>query len=185
MRKRHGIFCTSTWYGAGMEKVRRFRAFRSRPHADDAGTGESRYDAGGWAPNLLVFYAEGHTRVTGELHCLHVEWRLNRLRAVRAAGIESGQDLPEFNHRAFWQKRLLLYAVDRRRLGRLLRNRSMGTKRRSSRTYRSSAHWMDSRTGEVSARSYDTVQELIDKTKSLCRIHRALVPISNVLLLPK
>jgi hypothetical protein len=169
------------WHG----KKQQIRAFRSAPHADDAGTGETRYDAGGWAPNLLIFYAEDHTRITGEHNCLHLEWRLNGLKAVRAAGIESGQDVPKFDHRAFWQKRMLFCTVDRRRLGLQIRNRLMGTSRRSSRNHRSSAHRINSRTGEVYARSYDTVQELIDKLRSSCRVDRALVRISNETLLPE
>jgi hypothetical protein len=64
--------------------------------------------------------------VTGELWCLHLEWRLRSLKAVRAAGIESGEDLIGFNHREFWQKRLLLFDVDRQRLGRLIRNSYTG-----------------------------------------------------------
>ncbi|MGB6663109.1 MAG: hypothetical protein WBE90_29495 [Xanthobacteraceae bacterium] len=149
------------------------------------GIGNTRYDASRSAPNMILFYPQDHSRITGEVNCLHLEWRLNGLKAVRAAGIKSGQDPLEFEHRAFWQKRLRLYTVDRRRLGRLLRNRLTGTRRRSSRTYQSSPRWMDSRTGEVYARSYDTVQELIDKLRSLCRIHRALVSISNEALLPE
>jgi hypothetical protein len=44
---------------------------------------------------------------------------------------------------------------------------------------------MDSKTGEVYARSYDTVQELIDEVKSLCRIDLALKRIPNDSLLPE
>jgi hypothetical protein len=39
---------------------------------------QTRYDAGRSAPNQLVLYTEAHSRITGELNCLHVEWRLNR-----------------------------------------------------------------------------------------------------------
>jgi hypothetical protein len=74
--------------------------------------GDTRYDADRAAQNGIVFYKEDHSRITGEEYCLHLEWRLNRLRAVRAAGIETGQDLLKFDHRAFWQKRLRLYEVD-------------------------------------------------------------------------
>jgi len=93
--------------------------------------------------------------------------------------------LTEFDHRAFWQKWLLFLTIDRRRLGLQIRNRRMGTKRRSSGTYQSSTRWMDSRTGEVYARSFATVQELIDKPRSSCRVDRALVRISNEALVPE
>ena len=163
------------------------RTFCSTPRDDNTGAGETRYDAGPQASNLLVIYAEDHTRITGELNCLHIEWRLNGLKAVRAAGIGSGQDLPEFDHRAFWQKRLRLYVVNRRRLGRLLRNHVTGKRRRTPEIYQSGTYRVDieGRTGEVYVRAYDTVQELIDELKSLCLIHRALTRISNDSLLPE
>jgi hypothetical protein len=169
------------WHGRSQE----IRVVRSAPRDDEPGAWGTRYDAGRRAPNRLVLYADDHTRITGELNCLHVEWRLTGLKAVRAAGINSGKDMPEFDHRAFWQRRLLFYSVDRRRLGLQIRNRRMGTRRRSSKTCRSSAHWMDGRAGEVYARSFDTVQELIDELKSLCRIDLALKRIPNDLLLPE
>jgi hypothetical protein len=168
-------------------KSQEVRVFRSPPRDDHPGTGETRYDAGGRAPNRLVIYAEDHTRATGELNCLHVEWRLNGLRAVRAAGIEAGQDVPKFDHRAFWQKRLLLYRVDRPRLGRLYRNRVTGRRRRTPEisSLGRYAYDIESRTGEVCARLCETVQELIDKFKPSFRIHRALIRIPNESLLPE
>jgi hypothetical protein len=173
------------WHG----KNQGIRVVRSPQRGDDAGSEKSRYDAGRRAPNGLVLYDEDHSRVTGEPSCVHIEWRVRSLRAMRAAGIESGQDLPEFDHRAFWRKRLLLYAVDRRRLGRILRNRVTGKRRRTPEIHQSGQYGYDieRRTGGVWARSCETVQELIDDLKSLCRIriHRALLPIPNGSLLPE
>jgi hypothetical protein len=166
-------------------KNQKIRVFQSAPSDDNPRAGETRYDAGGQARNRLVLYAEDHSRVTGELNCIHIEWRVRSPRAIRAAGINSVKNLLDFDHRAFWQKRLLLCKVDWRHLGLLIRNRRMGTKRRSSRTYRTDAHLMDGRAGEVYARSYDTVQELIDELKSLCRIRLALKRIPNDSLLPR
>jgi hypothetical protein len=60
------------------------------------------------------------SRVTREINCLHLEWRLKGLKAVRAAGINSGRDLLVSDHVGFWQKRLRLYDVDRRLLGQLM-----------------------------------------------------------------
>jgi hypothetical protein len=171
------------WRRQGQE----IRVFRSAPRDDDPGAGETRYDAGREVPNRLVVYSEDHTRATGEPNCLHVEWRLNGLRAIRAAGIKSGQDLLEFDHRAFWQDRLRLYMVNRRKLGRLLRNRLNGTRRRTPEILRRGRYGYDveGRTGEACARSFETVQELIDKVKSSIRIHRALIRIPNDSLLPE
>jgi hypothetical protein len=121
------------WHGRNQE----IRVRRSAQRGDDPGSLKTRYDAGRRAPNLLVLYAEDHSRKTGELNCLHIEWRVKSLRAMRAAGINSGQDLPNFDHRAFWQKRLLLYTLDSRRLGRLYRNRVTGKRRRTPEIRRS------------------------------------------------
>jgi hypothetical protein len=167
------------WHGKRQEiRVRR---------GDDGGSLETRYDAGRRSPNALVLYADDHTRATGELYCVHIEWRVKRLRAMRAAGINSGQDLLEFDHRAFWQRRLLLYTVNRSRLGRLLRNRVTGKRRRTPEIIQRGRYGYDveGNQGEACARSYDTVQELIDNVRSFCRVDRALVRISNETLLPE
>jgi len=146
----------------------------------------TRYDAGRWSPNQVVVYKQDHCRATGELNCLHLEWRPNQLKAVRAAGIETGHDLLTFSHRDFWQKRLRLYDVDCRQLGRLIRNSDNGTRRRGFEIKQSDKYMvnLDGRTGEVFARSFYTVQELIDHLKRRYRIQRALVPIPTDALLP-
>jgi hypothetical protein len=168
-------------------KSQEIRVYRSPPHDEDPGAGETRYDARGQAPNRLVLYAEDHSRVTGELNCIHIEWRVRSPRVIRAIGIELGQDLLEFDHRAFWQKRLLLYAVNRRGLGRLYRNRVTGKRRRTPEIRRLGrfAYDIEGKTGEVCARLYETVQELIDRFKPSFRIHRALIRIPNESLLPE
>ncbi|MFZ0846153.1 MAG: hypothetical protein WAM62_10205 [Pseudolabrys sp.] len=168
------------WHGKNQE-IRIVRGEKAQN--DTVGT---RYDAGGWASNKIVFYPEEHSRMTGELNCLHLEWHLKGLKAVRAARIESGRDLLDFNHRLFWQKRLRLYDVDRRRLGRLIRNRITGKKRRTCEIKQSDRYSVniDGRTGGHISRAHETIQELIDLLKSSHRIHRALVPISNEGLLP-
>ena len=154
------------------------------PEADDYSLGGTRYDAGGRSQNRAVLYRETHSRITGEINCLHLEWRLNGLKAVRAAGIETFQDLLEFNHRVFWQKRLRLYNVDRRRLGRMVRNKASGGKRRAAEIHPSGTD-LDGRTGEVLVRAYDTVQELIDNMRAHIKVSRALVPISIEHLSPR
>ena len=151
-----------------------------------ANLNSTRYDAGRWSPNQIVIYKQDHCRVTGELNCLHLEWRLNRLKAVRAAGIETGHDLLTFSHRDFWQKRLRLYDVDCRQLGRLIRNSDNGTRRRGFEIKQSDRYLvnLDGRTGEVFVRSFYTIQELIDHLKRRYRIQRALVPMPTDALLP-
>ena len=174
------------WHGKNQKiKLVRGTALKTSKVVDEIDDGETRYDAYR-APNKIVFYRNQFSRITGELNCLHLEWHLNLLKTVRSAGINSGRDLVEFNHRQFWQKRLLLCDVDRRRLGRLIRNRAAGKRRRTSEIKQTGRYRIniDGRTGEAHVRSFDTVQELIDQLKSSNRIQRALVPISTKSLLP-
>jgi hypothetical protein len=173
------------WHGKKQE-IRIDRGKQKPSNGDEDGTSGTRYDAGRSAPNLIACYREGHSRITGEVNCLHLEWRLNALKAVRSIGIETGADLLEFDHRQFWQKRLLLFTADKERLGRLIRNRPHGRKSRMSRIEQFGSYKinMDKRTGDVQIRSHDTIQELIDDLGSSYRIQRALVPISNEVLLP-
>jgi hypothetical protein len=175
------------WHG----KKQEIRLYRRGMQGDDEGGVGTRYDAARGAPNMTALYRDEFSRVTGELNCVHLEWRLSGLRAVRNAGIESGQDLVEFNHRQFWQKRLLLYDVDPRRLGRLIRNHVHGTRRRTSeyQTYSNGSRVnLDGWTGQGQADAYDTIQQLIDHLTGelhLERVHRALVPVSTESLLPE
>ena len=93
--------------------------------------GKTRYDAPRGAPNGMVMYPESYSRQTGELFCLHLEWRINNARAARGAGIRAGTDLLRFDHRRFWRERMLLVEIDAERLGRLMRNRRNGTRSRT------------------------------------------------------
>jgi hypothetical protein len=86
------------------------------------------YDGPRTAPNLITDYLEDYSRITGETCCLHLEWRATGVDAVRAAGITRPRHLLTFDHRAFWQKRMLLYSIDDGRMGRLIRNRTEATR---------------------------------------------------------
>jgi hypothetical protein len=131
---------------------------------------KTRYDAGRKASNSLVLYPESFSRLTGEVACLHLEWRANNRRAVISAGITSGGDLVSFDHRGFWRKRLLLARCDPDRLGRILRNKAQRRKRKKS--YR-----LDSKTGTILLNSVGTIQELLDEFRHL-GIGRSIQPIS-------
>jgi hypothetical protein len=135
---------------------------------------ETRYDAGRWARNVMITYREHHSRITGEPYVLHHEWRANGAQAVRATGINSPRDLLNFDHRAFWQRRFLLYEIDEELLGRLLRNRNERTRRRAEQRCGLKS---DRRVGQTFSASYSTVQEIIDGLRHLVRIDRALVPL--------
>jgi hypothetical protein len=175
------------WHGKRQEimvvRGRTKKALVPDADLDKMGT---RYDARRGSPNVIVLYGDEHSRVTGEPHCLHLEWRLSGLKAVRRARIGSGQDLVMFNHRHFWEKRLLLFDVDRERLGRLIRNSLDGTRRRKSGLERIGGSLInfDKRTGDVNVRAHWTIQGLIDELPRSYRVRRALIRISNQELLP-
>jgi hypothetical protein len=84
---------------------------------------KQRYDGPPTARNIITDYPQEICRLTGQLNCVHVEWRARGSVAVRAAGIHCPRHVLTFNHRAFWQRRLRLVAIDPGRLGRWLRNR--------------------------------------------------------------
>ena len=80
--------------------------------------GTSRYSAKQGVANLLVVYSDlPCRRVTEETACVHLEWRLNGARALQRAGLGTIGQLLQLDHRAFWQKRLLMHTVDQQALG--------------------------------------------------------------------
>jgi hypothetical protein len=69
------------------------------------------------AANNLVTYGNRECRVTGEVNCLHIEWRKRGIAALRQENI-SAKNLNEIDHRDFWQRKLLLYVINPNKLGR-------------------------------------------------------------------
>jgi hypothetical protein len=146
---------------------------------------KTRYARRRWARHNLIFYYDKPCRLTGELYCLHLEWRAVGRIACIAAGITTPQDLLRFTrqasgHREFWQPRLQLADVDESALAIRLYNQGRGTRRRG---------WPpEPRTlGELYMRSISCLQDLIDlghERDHQRPIQRALVPLSNELWLP-
>jgi hypothetical protein len=136
----------------------------------------TRYDGPAHARNTVTDYLEDYSRITGQPHCLHVEWRAEGVEAVRAAGVSHPRHCLNFDHRAFWQARLLLYAVDEGRLGRLFNNRQ-------KRTRRHRITGADRARGRRILWCYDTMQELIDGLGPL-RISHVLTPLDPEPYLP-
>src|SRR5262249_16841174 len=131
-----------------------FGGGRGKPaQPSDIEHANSRYDAARTAPNSIPFYRENHSRITGEGNCLHLEWRGKGARAVRAAGIAVG-DLLDFDHHAFWKKRLLLLDGEPELLGKFLRNCSSGKRSRV-------ATPDDSKAGGILSKRFETMQQLI------------------------
>ncbi len=83
--------------------------------------------------NMIVIYPDLECRLTGEVDCIHFEWRINNFQAMHAAKLTTPADLITFNHREFWEKRFRLATADRVRLGRALNKKATGSKRRGPR----------------------------------------------------
>jgi hypothetical protein len=107
------------------------------------------------ARNIIDMYRDT-CRVTGETCCLHLEWRVAGLAAMHSANIHV-EDYPDYNHNAFWKKRLLFVTVTPEELGRYIRNSGRGKGRKSktplidswqfaNKTYNTN---MDARLGEI------------------------------------
>jgi hypothetical protein len=119
------IFARALEGDAAHELIRRYHV--KRWHGDQEvllWDGITRYTAPPWhrAPNRLVSYGDGESRMTGEPHCLHLDWRLQGVSTLRRAAMGSLPQLLQLDLgdlRRFWQQRLLLRTVDFDRLGRL------------------------------------------------------------------
>jgi hypothetical protein len=80
--------------------------------------GSTRYSGPRKAPNVLAVYKGKPSKVTGELYCVHWDWRISGRRALERAGIHSLRDVLALNRPLFWQVRLDLRVIRRREFGR-------------------------------------------------------------------
>lgn len=125
------------------------------------------------AANVIVAYADKPSRVTGASHCAHIEWRMQGAASLRRAGIHGPRDLARLDHAAFWRKRLRLYDIDRRALGRRYHNHINGTRRRHPWIFRHRCGFsldLDQRVGAIIVRACGTSQGVVDR----CRRHFSL-----------
>jgi hypothetical protein len=74
------------------------------------------------APNNLADYAHRPSKQTGEIDCVHLDWRIRGHAALCRAGFVSVRDVLDINHRAFWAHRLIMLDIDPDRLGRAYHN---------------------------------------------------------------
>lgn len=160
--------------------------------------GEVRYDKGTrytdrrWAQTNLVAYRPDFAKLTGELHCLHVEWRICGIAALRRMGIGSINDLLTFDHRAFWKRRLMLKAVrDFARLGRIYSSGLRKERRNTARSPRVHVtrggfqYHIDRRLGQMLFRLEDTTQGLLDYAReNKLRINGCLSVLNSIDFLP-
>jgi len=133
-----------------------------------------------------VIYSDRVCKLTGELFCVHMDWRMRGKANLENAGIHSLEDLLQFDHRAFWQARLLLLAVDDlRRLGRIHNNHFCGTRRRRDWIeFYGSLYWdMDAWLGRILHTLFDT-QQLLDRFGTKFAVRKCLVAVDASHLLP-
>ncbi|MBI4185303.1 MAG: hypothetical protein HY521_15025 [Proteobacteria bacterium] len=133
-------------------------------------------------PVRPALYMERYSRVSGEMFCTHLDWRVGGAEGVRAIGIESLADLITFDHQTFWSERLIFRAVDFPKLGRAW----LETKRRSDwfrPDWRGVERNEDERVGRIiaaagSAEIGPIVQNIIDFARKCGKdIGKALIPI--------
>jgi hypothetical protein len=70
-----------------------------------------------WVRNNVALYSDKPSRFTGD-PCAHLEWRSRLKSAVRSIGVSNLSDLISFDHRGFWEKRMILERIDLPTLGR-------------------------------------------------------------------
>jgi hypothetical protein len=145
----------------------------------------TRYWAQRGARNVPLSYSDKASRITGEEHCLHMDWRVVSYEAVQRIGIEEAEDLCGYDLPEFWQKRLLLYAVDERKLGRAYHRQMLGQRRRRPWITRGRKHrtWQydidcDQQRGYLIMKVYadGQTQQLLDMYRTL-ELKQCLIPI--------
>lgn len=152
----------------------------------------TRYTDRRWAPTGFVMYRPDHAKLTGEVYCVHLEFRVCGIVALRRMKIEGVKDILDFDHHAFWKPRLLLKRIgDFARLGRIYSN---GVRRKRKHTphkprvYKTRSgfeYHTDKRLGQTLWRAKGTVQKMIDDArKKKIPVSRSLTLIDNRALLP-
>ena len=134
----------------------------------------------------LVVYPEEKSRVA-EYPCVHVEWRAGGKPKVQSLGIYDLEHLIDFNHRAFWKRRMCLAAVDLTKLGKLDVERETAKNPISRGEYCEEDYL---RVGSqiakaASLRKSDwTTQDVIDWCRDWIRRKSFLIPIDNAPYIP-
>ncbi|UVO28336.1 hypothetical protein [Bradyrhizobium arachidis] len=153
----------------------------------------TRYTDRRWAPTNFVMYRPEFAKMTGELYCLHLEFRVCGIRALSRIEIRGMRDLIEFDHHAFWKSRLLLRKIgDFPRLGRIYSNSARRKRKHTPkrpRIYKTRSgfeYHTDARIGQTLWRVKGTVQKMIDDARKLkIPVSRSLTAIDNTALLPR
>jgi hypothetical protein len=150
----------------------------------------TRYSGPRTAPNVLVVYNDKHSKVTGEAHCLHFDYKMTGRRSLERNGIHSLRDVVNLDRKRFWELRLLLRKVDVKTLGRKYLNM---LRRQRRKDFNEGKIRLDVLTGGMLFHANNgSVQETIDCIHRICRrlkTHLAashyVQKIDNGTLLPK
>jgi hypothetical protein len=148
----------------------------------------TRYSGPRSAPNVIVVYADKPSKVTGQDHCVHIDWRINSGAALRRAGIHSLRDLLDLNYRQFWRKRLKICSLNLRALGRMHLNRNNSVKRRGPWVqYFCNGRFVYDvhlRIGSIIVRVNQSTQAVIDRHRKDFEVNRCVITHEVPHLLP-
>jgi hypothetical protein len=131
------------------------------------------YLASPGAANNIVTYGGRECRITGEINCLHIEWRKRGGAALRQEGI-TVKNLNDIDHRDFWQRKLLLYAINPSKLGREYRKVYEGRRHRRRDqliTHGSLNYNVEKRMGQTIIKAIG-VEKGIEGTQAVIDAHR-------------
>jgi hypothetical protein len=145
----------------------------------------TRYTGPRKLPHVVTLYDDLHSRVTGEVYCVHLEWRTQGARALRRIGIYSIADLIDFRHYKFWHKRLLLWEIDRELVLQMYMNAVNGNRRRDG--IEPYPGWFFTRE-QLAYRLFallPTTQRVMDCLRKSIHVRRAVIPLDVARLLPR
>jgi hypothetical protein len=152
--------------------------------------GETRYTGPRGAANLLAIYRDRPCKVTGEVYCVHLDWRITGAVALQRAGINSLQQLRNIDYHAFWQKRLVMARLNAEKFGRQyhVQIARKGPRRTSWVIFigsRNFPYHVDARMGATIIRSLGSTQAVLDAYRRRFNVRCCLQRMSVEHLLPK
>jgi hypothetical protein len=169
-----------------VDAFRMLDRYHVKKHHRDQGVrfvaGLTRYSGPRKAPNVLAVYRDRHCKVTGEAHCVHLDWRIRGAEALRHAGLGTIQQLRKLDYRSFWRKRLVLYRLNSAKLGRRYHNYFRGSTRQ--RAWVIPHYHVDARTGQTMLWVLGSVQRVLDTYAGRLNVRSCLQPINVDHLLP-
>jgi hypothetical protein len=147
----------------------------------------TRYSGPRTAPNVVATYHDKVSKVSGEIYCVHLDWRIKGIDALKRAGIKTLRDAFAIDHVDFWHKRLLMFELEVEKIGRLCNNHHIHTRRRVPWTtrYGSYQYHLDRRAGHAMMRRFGSVQAIVDLYRKQFDVSSCLVPINVDHLLPQ